>query len=234
MSTTVGAATGAARNVVRTLSFGRARKQPAPRGTLATPRNAHDHGLHASAPREVCLFKADDAPIGMTLVKPALDGLSPEGEGVMVAALVPGGIAAKTKRIKSGDLLCAVNGVKVLDYKHAADLLRTAKGLVQCVIMSPSSLPDGWEAHTDRKGNVYFLHRESKLRSCYHPAAVSIKKRRSSNDQPVSAATRWRTAFHTVALINALAGETELDDVRRSDEDEVAGTKGYVLQRERV
>lgn len=238
MSTTAVAArdatTAAARATVRTLSFGRARKQ------TATHRGGPRDG-NSTIPRELSLFKAGDEPIGLSLVKPVIEGLTPNGEGVaMVSAVAAGSAAARSKKIKAGDLLCAVNGVRVRDFKHASDMIREAKGVIQCVIISPNGLPDGWEAHTDKKGVQFFRNAALNVKSYHHPAALTIvgpeqspKKQRSSGDPTVSAVSRWHTAFHTVSLINSLAGETERE-VRDSDGEEAGGVRVTTLQRERV
>lgn len=210
-------------NVVRTLSFGRRPLSFARRPKQQSPRSEHVH----AAIREVSIFKHDgDDSLGLTLVKPVVNG-APEGEGVLIASVVPGSIAAKTKRIHAGDWLCAVNGTRASDYKHAADLLRAARGVCQLVLATSEGLPDGWEAHTDRAGVVYYRHAALQLRSYAHPAALNIvkggsgspespvKKRRPSlgdDAESSGALSRWHAAFHTVALVNSLAGETETID----------------------
>lgn len=231
------ATTAAAARAVRTLSFGRRRQTATPRGG---PRDGN-----SAIPREVSLYKAGDQPIGLSLVKPAIEGLSPNGEGVaMVSAVAADSAAARSKRVKAGDLLCAVNGVRVRDFKHASELMRQAKGVIQCVIISPNGLPDGWEAHTDKKGIPIFKNAALNLTSYHHPAALTIvdreqspKRQRSSGELPVSAVSRWHTAFHTVSLINSLAGETERevrDQTGFTAGGEAGGVRVAALQRERV
>jgi C-terminal processing protease CtpA/Prc len=105
----------------RTTSFGRAPRT----------RRASHAGYVASSIRAVTVFKTAGEALGMTLAKPGVDGLAVEGEGVLVSRIARGGAVAKSKRITPGDTICAVNGLSCLDYRHCAELLRSADGLIQ-------------------------------------------------------------------------------------------------------
>jgi len=205
-------------SVVRSLSFGRKnpkQQQPAPRAAVV----------------EVALYRASAAvPLGITLTTAA--NSAPKGGGVLIAAIAPGSVAAKCVRVRQGDLILAVNGVKVVDCRHGAQLLREAAGVIQLVACHVG-LPDGWQELTDRKGGLIYRHAELQLTSHCHPAAIELraesetlsplKKRRPSADVcapcssgfPSGGATaraHWHAAFHTVSLVNSLAGEVERSD----------------------
>jgi len=203
---------------------------------------SHQNGPERTEPvREVTIFKGAEAVLGMTLAKPTIDGLTTDGEGVLVVRLLPGGIIAKTKRIAPGDLILAVNGVKCRNYSQAAQLLREAQGVLQLVITSTGPLPDGWQATTDKKGTTLFRNAALGVITHDHPLTAegeaepeaepeclaSPKKMRTARD-------RWHTAYHTVSMVNSLAGETEREDRGRSSDDDLDALHTKVLQRERV
>ena len=246
------ASASAVGGVVRTLSFGRAARKP----------NATREHHPQAALREVTLVKPAAVPLGMTLCKPAVGSARPEGgERVLIASIVQGGIVAKTKRVAPGDGVEAVNGVKVRDYKHASQLLREAQGVIQLVISTSMALPEGWDAHTDAAGQTYYTNTTLQLKTYDHPAcplqplrgddATPDDGSPAKRSKPADATSRWRAAFHTISLVNSLAGETERHDIQRrpgspSADAEVPnvvrsamappdGTgKGLMLQRERV
>lgn len=84
-----------------------------PRRRAATPLPPLAPALAVSL-KEIDLWKESrDIALGMTLAMPhgAKAGVAPP-EGISVASLVPGGLVAKSNRLRAGDVLLAVNGVK--------------------------------------------------------------------------------------------------------------------------
>merc|ERR1719440_1890217 len=93
----------------------------------------------------------------MALARPAVEGTIPFfGDGAIVSSIDAGGAIGKTKRVQPGDVLLAIDGVKIRDFKHAVETLRSASGVIRLVIAASSGLPDGWAAHTDKKGVQYY------------------------------------------------------------------------------
>jgi len=126
--------------------------------------------------REVSIYKkSHDVATGMSLHARA-DSL---GKGsALVARVTRDSIAAKSTQLFAGDSIVAINGVAVMDYKHASELLRSAEGVVQLVITTAAALPDGWTSHVDKSGETYYAHAELRLKTFSHPAAVVADARR--------------------------------------------------------
>eukprot|EP00966_Prymnesium_polylepis_P004065 92945-Prymnesium_polylepis.1 len=131
--------------------------------------------------REVTLSRTRrEDPLGMTLVKPMLEGDAADAATPpLVASVAPGGLAAQAKGLQPGDLITAVNGVKVVDYKHAAEVLRNAEGTIQLVIETSGGVPDGWEVRTDKSGQTYYKLLGTNVKTYDHPAALEVSGRHS-------------------------------------------------------
>ena len=110
----LGAAAAITKKVGRQLSFSR-RKKP-------NARNSIDAG-EGPVFREVDVYKPKGESLGVSLAYPA----DASQEGVVVTSLSPGGLVAKGKRVKAGDSVHAVNGVKVTSVEHATELLKQAR-----------------------------------------------------------------------------------------------------------
>jgi len=159
----------------RVLSFGRRpswgrlpkpTRQPSPSSLAA---------LSTSQIRDVSIYKKNrDVSIGMSL-KDWADG---RDQSALVARIARDGVAAKSKQLVPGDSIVAVNGVPVVDYRHASEMLRAAEGVLQLVICTAGPLPDGWAAHVDKSGEAYYTHDALRLKSYAHPAAVVADMRR--------------------------------------------------------
>lgn len=221
---------------VRSISFGRARNGVTTRTTSFG--RARRMSYAGPSIREVTVYKNAGDVLGMTLAKPGLDGFAVEGQGVLVSRIAKGGAVAKSKRISAGDTICAVNGVSCLDYRHCAEQLRSAEGLIQLVVATAGGLPDGWEQRMDRKGVTYYRNAALRCTSYDHPSSIPAKNEDARS--PAAAAnalsprTRWRSAFHTVALVNSLAGETEPQDCTVNGSSALVPAVFQTLQRERV
>ena len=119
----------------------------------------------------------------------AVPALDPSQEGVVVTSLSPGGLVAKGKRVKAGDSMHAVNGVKVTSVEHATELLQQAEGIVQLVITRANALPKGW-SEKNEAGATFWLHAASGHKSYTHPAAI----RHNADDTPITLGDRFRGA----------------------------------------
>ena len=98
-----------------------------------------------NAPKEV--FRA--FPNWAPLLLPPLQGLwlepleRPTGDalgltGVVITEIAPGGLAAKSKKLRTGDVVHVINGRAVTTPKEAATLLREAYGTVSLVVTKAS------------------------------------------------------------------------------------------------
>ena len=158
----------------RSRLFQQQRARRAQKGEMQYVRSPPTSQKHMALPtstyREVTLAKAPGTPLGMVLVKPTVGG---DQHAVLIASVTPDGAAAKTRRIQAGDMLCAVNGTKVHDYKHAAELLREApQGSLTLVISMDSELPPGWKMEVDKKGATCYRNQGLNVTSYFHPAAA--------------------------------------------------------------
>jgi len=193
----LGAAVKITKNIGRQLSFGRKRK----------PKEGGAHG--APTFREVDVYKPKGESLGISLALPADVA---QREGVVVTQIVPGSVVAKGKRIKAGDLVHAVNGVKVTSVEHATQLLGAANGMTQLVITRANALPKGWVEKTEG-GATYWVHVLTEQKSYTHPAAI----RHNADDMPVSLGDRFRGAVRKIQLISGLQGMEDNDDVDGDD-----------------
>jgi len=249
-------------NIVRNISFGRVPRKAKPSS------QAQEASEHRDVIREVALHKASASDtLGVSLYTPAVAGLAPEGNGVIVAQVHRDSKAAA--KLQPGDLLLAINGVAVADHKEASAALRAATGVIQVVIAPARPLPEGWKIRVEAKGEVQYFHRELNIHTPFHPAGLDMahlqhaaldqqNSEDSQGDDPhgaqpakaprgsildspskkqpneaTGAASRWRKAFHKVAVVNLLTGETEPRDRRsmRLAADDEPSDEGGVLPR---
>ncbi|KAL1519704.1 hypothetical protein AB1Y20_023214 [Prymnesium parvum] len=88
--------------------------------------------------KEVDIWKEDkEAVLGMTLQLPVDESL----QGVVVAEIHPGCVVARSKKLRVGDVIHAVNGQPVGSPKHCAQLLREAKGVIQLSVSRVNAKP---------------------------------------------------------------------------------------------
>ena len=108
----------AAKVMARKLSFGRSRKASSEQSSF----------------REVDLYKeTKGALLGVHVAEVAPGHERAAAGGVVVAQMSESGLAARSKKVRCGDTLHAVNGVKVTGHEQAAWLLREAVGVLQLV-----------------------------------------------------------------------------------------------------
>jgi len=89
-------------------------------------------------PKEIDLWKPNQTDVlGLTFEVPA--DLS--FKGVVVADIMPGGLIARSKKLRIGDVVHAVNGRPVTTPEQGASLLREAKGVVQIVATRANAKP---------------------------------------------------------------------------------------------
>ena len=143
----------------RQSSFGRKPRKDASSDSVGSASSS-GAGSTPAAPvfMEVDLFKKEQGvSLGLSLTN--VGRVHPPREGVLLARVSPDGLVGRSKKMRPGDLLHAVNGVKVATHQQAVGLLKEATGVVQCVITRPDALPDGWEAARDKAGELYYLHK---------------------------------------------------------------------------
>lgn len=94
--------------------------------------------------------KSEKAHVSIDMWKPTPDerfGITFETlrdksiKGIVVADIQSEGLAARSKKLKVGDMLHAINGQAVSTPQAAATLLREAKGVVQLVITRANPMP---------------------------------------------------------------------------------------------
>jgi len=91
-----------------------------------------------SAPKEIDLWKPDaDAILGITFEVPADESL----KGVVVAQIHAGYLMARSKKLRIGDVIHAVNGRPVATPQEGATLLREATGVIQLVVSRVNAKP---------------------------------------------------------------------------------------------
>ena len=114
-------------------------------------------------PKEIDIWKPSETEVfGLTFEPPADATL----KGVVVAEMRPGGLAARSKKLKIGDVVHVVNGRPVTTPQQGAQLLREAKGVVQIVVTRLGAAPkpkEGEEAAAE-------LSKADKTKSSFLPS----------------------------------------------------------------
>jgi len=92
------------------------------------------------------IYKANrDDVLGLTFEVPE----DPSFKGVVVANIAGGGLIARSKKLRCGDVLHAVNGQPVATPQQGASLLREAKGVVQLMVTRANAKTKRYEAEPD-------------------------------------------------------------------------------------
>ena len=114
-------------------------------------------------PKEIDIWKPSETEVfGLTFEPPADATL----KGVVVAEMRPGGLAARSKKLKIGDVVHVVNGRPVTTPQQGAQLLGEAKGVVQIVVTRLGAAPkpkEGEEAAAE-------LSKADKTKSSFLPS----------------------------------------------------------------
>jgi len=207
----LGAAVKITKNIGRHLSFDRRRR----------PKRESD-ATGPPAFKEVDVYRPKGESLGLSLAYPA----DTKAEGVIVTSLLPGGVVAKGKRVRAGDSIHAVNGVKVTDVEQATVMLKQAEGIIQLVITRASKLPKGWAEKSDG-GATYWVHAASETKSYAHPAAI----RHNADDTPVTLGDRFRGAVRKISLIKQLAQAADNEDAIREGAAEASEPAFVQVQR---
>jgi len=160
----------------RKSSFGRARRRrEGEKEKEAAPATAATEVPEVPVFIEVDFYKKDEATqLGISLA--SFGRGHPPREGVLIAKVEPDSLVARKGKMRAGDLLHAVNGIKTTSHQQAVGLLRSAVGVIQCMITRAGPLPEGWEQKIEKKENnrVYFLHKEQLRWSYLHPLAIDM------------------------------------------------------------
>ena len=161
-SSLVGGAVKLARRVSfgRKGSFSRKPKKDASSDSVGGASSLALGSAPVAAPvfMDIDLFKKEQGVLlGLSLTN--VGNGHPPREGVLVARISQDGLVGRSKKMRPGDLLHAINGVKVTTHQQAVELLKQATGVVQCVVTRPEGLPEGWEISRDKTGEVYYLHK---------------------------------------------------------------------------
>ena len=163
-------------------------------------------------PIELSIWKpnASDA-LGITFELPGDSSL----EGVVVAAIQPGQLMAKAKKLKEGDVVHVINGRAVATPQEGAHILSAAKGVIQLVITRSArqhaSLGPADDACAAEGGDGEELSRGDRARSSLLqialPAALT-GGRRSKKDEPAETAAATNTGAGATATTSAAGGSS--------------------------
>ena len=151
------------------------------------------HGNKTAGPQEITLWKdkANDV-LGITFDVPE-DTLL---KGVVVSKLQEGSLIAKSKKLKVGDVVHAINGRPVVTPPEALALLQDIKGVIQLVITSVGAKPRARDSTADTERSTSLL--SSAL--SYRPGSSRSKAKTDAAGTSAAAADEADSSNTTVVV----------------------------------
>ena len=151
------------------------------------------HGNKTASPQEITLWKdkANDV-LGITFDVPE-DTLL---KGVVVSKLQEGSLIAKSKKLKVGDVVHAINGRPVVTPPEALALLQDIKGVIQLVITSVGAKPRARDSTADTERSTSLL--SSAL--SYRPGSSRSKAKTDAAGTSAAAADEADSSNTTVVV----------------------------------
>ena len=136
-------------------------------------------------PKEIDIWKPNqDDVLGLTFEVPEDEKL----KGVVVANIAPGGLIARSKKLKVGDVLHAVNGMPVTTPQQGATLLRDAKGVLLILATRAGAKPRRQDGDDDGE-----LSRGDKTKSSFMPSMLSFRPGKGKKEKPAEPAQQPNT-----------------------------------------
>jgi len=151
-----------------------------------------------AVPKDIDIWKPDlDAILGLTFEVPEDDTL----KGVVVASIESGGLIARSKKLKVGDVLHSVNGMPVSTPEDAATTMRSLKGVILLLVTRANAKPKQEEGSSSADAGE--LTKSDKTRS-FMPS-LSLRPGRKNKAAAPAEAPAEEDANNTTVVVSCSA-----------------------------
>jgi len=141
----------------------------------------------AAKPKEIDIWKPSrEDVLGLIFEVPEDERL----KGVVVASIRPDGLIARSRKLRVGDIIHAVNGYPVTTPDQGAGLLREAKGVIQLVATRANAKPKATEADDEAEAEAAGaeISKVDKTRSFLPSLSMKGVRKKKKEEVPASEA----------------------------------------------